>query len=85
VGTAAVSLASKLDDRAAPYTVPMKAVPLQCGALGRVRPAPRFVLGAHGPSSPSVPVRALPLPGTALQPLRPWPALLRIGVLAPGA
>jgi hypothetical protein len=27
VGTAAVSLAWKLDDRAAPYTVPMKAVP----------------------------------------------------------
>jgi len=85
VGTAAVSRAWKLDDRAAPYTVPMKAVPQQCGALGRVRPAPRFVRDAHGPSSPLVPVRALPTPGPAVQPLRPWSALLQLGVLASGA
>ncbi len=42
VGAAAVSLASKLDDRTAPYTVPMKVVPRQCGAPGRVRPALRL-------------------------------------------
>ena len=40
MGTAAVSNASKLGDRAAPYTVPMKAVQQQCCTLGRVRPAP---------------------------------------------
>ena len=45
VDTAAVFLAGKLDDRAAPYTVPMKAVPPQCGPLGRPRPAPRLVRG----------------------------------------
>ena len=38
--------AGKLDDRTAPDTVPMKAVPQQCGALGRVRPALRLCRGA---------------------------------------
>ena len=40
VGAATVLVPDKLEDRAAPYTVPMKAVPQECGALGRVRPAP---------------------------------------------
>ena len=43
MGAAAVSNASKLGSRAPPYTVPMKAVQLQCCTLGRVRPA-RFGL-----------------------------------------
>lgn len=34
-GTATVSLAGKLDDRTARYTVPMKAVPQQCGVPGQ--------------------------------------------------
>lgn len=33
VGAAAVSRAGKPDDRTAPYTVPMKVVPQQCGPL----------------------------------------------------
>ena len=51
---AAVALAGMLDDRAAPYTLPMKAVPQQCGALGRVRPATAPTAksgGAHGLSA----------------------------------
>ena len=40
MGAAAVTFAWKLGDRAAPYTVPMKAVQQQCCTLGRVRPAP---------------------------------------------
>ena len=40
VDAAAVPLAGELVDRAASYTVPMKAVPAQFGPLGRVRPAP---------------------------------------------
>ena len=74
----------KLDDRAVPYTVPMKAVPAQCGPLGRVRPARRFVRGVHGPTGPYVPVRALPHAGGLVQPLRSRQPLLRAGVLAPG-
>ncbi len=38
------SLARQLDDRAAPDTVPMKAAPQQCGALGRLRPALHYRL-----------------------------------------
>ena len=41
VGAAAIPLAGKLDDRTAPYTVPMKAVPHQCGSL-RTRPSSTF-------------------------------------------
>jgi hypothetical protein len=68
---------ASLDNRAAPYTVPMKAVPQECGALGRIRPALRFVRSVRGREchnfscnfshkfscnfSPSVLVRALPL------------------------
>lgn len=84
VGAATVPLAGKLDDRTAPYTVPMKAVPQQCGALGRVRPALRLCRGAHGPTSPRVPVRALSRPGHPVQPLRPRQPLLQPGLLAPG-
>jgi hypothetical protein len=48
-GTAAVSLAWQLDDRAAPDNVPMKVVPHQCGPLGRFRPArPAQSGGAFG-------------------------------------
>jgi len=65
------SLAWQLDDRAAPYTVPMKVVPHQCGALGRSRPAlPAQSGGVVGPSSPSVPVRRMPHAGRLVQPLR---------------
>jgi hypothetical protein len=39
-GRGAVPLAGELVDRAASYTVPMKAVQSQFGPLGRVRPAP---------------------------------------------
>jgi hypothetical protein len=89
---------ASLDNRAAPYTVPMKAVPQECGALGRIRPALRFVRSVRGREchnfscnfshnfscnfSPSVLVRALPLPSRAVQRLRPWPALLRSGLFA---
>ena len=60
----------------------MKAVPLQCGPLGRVRPALRFVRGAYGAASPPVPVRGVSRAGRALQPLRPWQPLLQPAVLA---
>ena len=81
---------ASLDNRAAPYTVPMKAVPQECGALGRIRPALRFVRSVRGRQchnfscnfSPSVLVRTLPLPSRAVQRLRPWPALLRSGLFA---
>ena len=76
------SLAGKLDDRTVPYTVPMKAVPQQCGPLGRIRPALRFVRGACGATSPPVPVRRLPRAGPAVQPLRPRQPLLQPAVLA---
>lgn len=77
--------AGKLEDRAAPYTVPIKAVPPQCGALGRVRPAPLAApRGADGTRRPSVPVRALSRPSAAVQSLRSWPALLQRGVFTPG-
>jgi len=41
VGAAAVCPAGKLSDRTAPYTVPMKAVPQQCGPP-RTRPSSTF-------------------------------------------
>jgi hypothetical protein len=62
-------LPGSLNDRTAPYTVPMKAVPRQCGALGRLRPALRLCRGAYGPTCPPVPVRALPPAGHPVQPL----------------
>ncbi len=34
VGAATANLAGKPDNRTAPYTVPMKAVPRQCGTAG---------------------------------------------------
>ena len=34
VGAATANLAGKLDNRTAPYTVPMKVVPQQCGIAG---------------------------------------------------
>ena len=74
------------DDRVAPYTVPMKAVPHQCGALGRFRPAlPAQSGGAIGPSSPSVPVRRVPHPGRLVQQLRSRQPVLQPGLLAPDA
>lgn len=76
--------AGKLDDRTAPDTEPMKAVPQQCGALGRVRPALRLFRGAHGPTRPPVPVRALPRAGPPVQPLRSRQPLLRPAVPASG-
>ena len=64
------SLAWKLDDRAALYTVPIKAVPQECGAPGRVRPAPPAQSGGVvGPSSPFVPVCRMPRSGRLVQSL----------------
>jgi len=62
----------------------MKAVPQQCGALGRVRPALRLCRGAHGPTRPPLPVRALPRAGHPVQPLRPRQPLLRTAMPAAG-
>jgi hypothetical protein len=77
------SLAWQLDDRAAPDTVPMKAVPRQCGALGRLRPAlPAQPGGVVGSSSSIVPVRRVPHPGRAVQPLRSRQPVLRPRLLA---
>ncbi len=77
------SLAWQLDDRAAPDTVPMKAVPQQCGALGRLRPAlPAQSGGVVGPSSSIVPVRWMPHPGRLVQPLRSWQPVLRPRLLS---
>lgn len=69
--------------RAAPDTVPMKAVQQQCCTLGRVRPAPFGLMPevAHGPFSPPVPVRTLPRPGAAVLALRPRSAILQSVVL----
>ena len=88
VGAAAVSLAGKLDDRTAPYTVPMKVVPRQCGTAGtRPSSTAASVLGrgVHGGSRAPVPVCALSRPGRVVQPLRPRQPLLRPAVLASGA
>ena len=63
----------------------MKAVPRECGALGRVRPAPRPGRGLRGDRGAFVPVRGLPRAGAAVQSLRPRQPLLRPRVLAPGA
>ena len=73
-------------DRAAPYTVPMKAVPPECGALGRVRPAPLALKarGAYGLFGSHVPVRPVPRPGSGLRRLRPRPALLHTNLFRPG-
>ena len=65
-----------IDDRATPYTVPSKAVPPECGALGRIRPAHSAPAGANG-FSPPVPVRVLLHAGGAVQPLRPGQPLLQ--------
>jgi len=83
-GTATVSLAGKLDHRAVPYTVPMKAVPQECGSLGRFRPALRLFRGAHGLICPTFPVRAMRRTGPAVPPLRSRQPLLRSGVSARG-
>ena len=80
------SLAWKLDDRAAPDTVPMKAVPQQCGPLGRLRPALPAQSGcAVGPSSPFVPVRRVPRSGRFVQPLRSRQPVLQPHLLASDA
>ena len=83
-GTATVSLAGKLDHRAVPYTAPMKAVPQECGSLGRFRPALRLFRGAHGLICPTFPVRAMRRTGPAVPPLRSRQSLLRSGVSARG-
>ena len=49
------SIAWRLVDRAAPDTVPNKAVPPECGSLGRVRPAP-WAQGSPGCASTIAPV-----------------------------
>ena len=80
------SLAWQLDDRAAPDTVPMKAVPQQCGALGRLRPAlPAQSGGVVGPPSPLVPVRRVPRSGRLVQPLRSRQPVLQPHLLASDA
>ena len=83
-GTATVSLAGKLDHRAVPYTVPMKAVPRECGSLGRFRPALRLVRGAYGPFRAAVLVRTMRRTGRPVPPLRPRQPLLQPGLWAPG-
>jgi hypothetical protein len=88
VGAATANLAGKPDNRTAPYTVPMKVVPRQCGTAG-TRPSSTAASvverGLHGRSRAPVPVRTLPRAGRAVQPLRPWQSLLRPAVPAPGA
>jgi len=77
-----------LDCRTAPYTVPMKVVPRQCGTSG-TRPSSTAASvadrGGHGCSGALVSVRALPRSGRAVQPLRPWQPLLRPAVQWPVA
>ena len=80
------SLAWQLDDCAAPDTVPMKAVPQQCGPLGRLRPAlPAQSGGVVGPPSPLVPVRRVPRSGRPVQPLRSRQPVLQPHLLASDA
>ena len=80
------SLAWQLDDCAAPDTVPMKAVPQQCGLLGRLRPArPAQSGGVVGPSSPFIPVRRVPRSGRPVQPLRSRQPVLQPQLLASDA
>ena len=80
------SLAWQLDDRAAPDTVPMKAVPQQRGALGRLRPAlPAQSGGVVGPSSPFFPVRRVPRSGRLVHPLRSRQPVLQSHLLASDA
>ena len=74
-------------DRAAPYTVPMKAV---LHAVWRAGTSPSSTLGlaprgTHGRVRQVVPVRAVLCPGAALQPLRPRSALLHTKLFERGA
>ena len=88
VDAATANLAGKPDNRTAPYTVPMKAVPRQCGTAGtRPSSTAASVLdrGVHGCSRAPVPLCALPRPGSAVQPLRSWQSLLWPAVPTLGA